>query len=201
MKTGSQFGMTSDIALHLKETLASIMILEWHWLAIIGFITMILGMYAVWKTEFQGPAAGIQARMRDFAKQAVAEGAKDYQSKLDFSTSSIEQIDRILDTFSQRHQTDPIPEKELSQIVLTWGAYVGISLIKQVGGTWHVSSQVAGANTYPILYEKPKIPRNEKRSADKLPIAEAVPVIWCLKRIRHGAKESVAAKYREAIQE
>jgi len=182
------------------------MILEWYWLAVIGFITMILGMYAVWKTEFQGPAAGIQARMRDFAKQAVATGVKDYQFKLDFSTSSIEQVDQILDTFSQRHQNDPIPEKELSQIVLTWGAYVGTALIKQVGGKWHVNSQVTGANTYPILYGKRMIGQeiigqsNEKRQNDKLPIAEAAPVIWCLKRIRHGAKESVAAKYRQAIQ-
>jgi len=178
------------------EPLAFMISIEWYWLALIGFITMLVGLYAVWKTEFQGPAAGIPGRMRDFAKKAIATAERDHHVKLDYSEASIQQIDQILETFSKRHQANPIPEKELSQIVLTWGGYVGTALIKQIGGSWQVNSSTAGANTYPIVYPKP----SEKSSGKNASQAEAIPVIWCLKRIRHGAKESVAAKYRQGLE-
>lgn len=182
------------------------MILEWYWLALIGFVTLFLGVFAVWRTEFQGPKAGIKARMQDFAKQAVATAAKEHQIKLDHSADSIATIDTILEGFSRRHRSEPISEKELSQIVLTWGAYVGMTLIKHHGGDWHVDSPTAGANTYPILFLKPNA-LNGKNAKDKSQsdrpksqtLSEAIPVIWCLKRIRHGATESVAAKYQKAV--
>jgi hypothetical protein len=178
------------------------MILEWYWLALIGFITLFLGMFAVWRTDFQGPKAGIKARMQDFAKQAIATAAKEHQIKLDHSTDSIAAIDTILEGFSRRHRLEPIPEKELSQIVLTWGAYVGTTLIKHHGGTWHVDSLTAGANTYPILFLKPNSVNGKNandNSQKSQTLSEAIPVIWCLKRIRHGASESVAAKYQKIV--
>ena len=61
------------------------MILEWYWLALIGFITLFLGVFAVWKTQFQGPEAGIKPRMSDFARQAVTKAAEEHKIKLDFS--------------------------------------------------------------------------------------------------------------------
>jgi hypothetical protein len=38
---------------------------------------------------------------------------------------------------------------------------------------------------------------NERAKTSTL--SEAIPVIWCLKRIRHGAAESVAAKYEKVV--
>jgi hypothetical protein len=176
------------------------MILEWYWLALIGFVTLFLGLFAVWKTEFQGPKAGIKARMNDFAAEAVEKAAKEHQTKLDFSADSIATIDTILEGFSRRHRAEPIPEKELSQIVLTWGAYVGTTLIKHYGGEWHVDSLISGANTYPILFSKPRTPGTAAASAsENRALAEAIPVIWCLKRIRHGATESIATKYKKVV--
>ncbi len=171
------------------------MILEWYWLALIGFITLFLGVFAVWKTELQGPKAGIKARMQDFAKQAVATAAKEYKVTLDYSPQSVAEIDTILEPIHRRHRNAPIPEKELSQIVLTWGAYVGTTLIKHQGGDWHVDSVTAGVNTYPILFTKTN---GASENAKASTLAEAIPVIWCLKRIRHGKSESVAAKYEKA---
>jgi hypothetical protein len=172
------------------------MILEWYWLALIGFITLFLGVFAVWRTEFQGPKAGLKARMQDFAKQAVSIAAKEHQTKLDYSADSIAAIDKILEPICRRHRNEPIPEKELSQIVLTWGAYVGTTLIKHHGGEWRADSVTAGVNTYPILFSK-TIGVNERAKTSTL--SEAIPVIWCLKRIRHGAAESVAAKYEKVV--
>jgi hypothetical protein len=133
--------------------------------------------------------------MQDFAKQAVATAAKEHQIKLDHSADSIAAIDTILEGFSRRHRSQPIPEKELSQIVLTWGAYVGTTLIKHHGGDWHVDSLTAGSNTYPILFLKTK---GASENVNTSTLSEAIPVIWCLKRIRYGNTESVAAKYQKA---
>jgi hypothetical protein len=171
------------------------MILEWYWLALIGFFTLFLGLFAVWRTEFQSPKAGLKARMQDFAKQAVATAANEHQIKLDYSANSIAEIDTILERLYCRHRNEPIQEKELSRIVLTWGAYVGTTLIKHHGGDWHVDSVTAGVNTYPILFMKTN---GSSEHAKTSKLAEAIPVIWCLKRIRHGKSESVAAKFEKA---
>jgi len=172
------------------------MILEWYWLAVIGFITLILGVFAVWKTQFQGPEAGIKARMSDFATKAVVTAAEEHKINLDFSADSIASIDTILEVFCRRHRAEPIPEKELSRIVLTFGAYVGTTLIKHHGGEWQRDSLVSGANTYPIVFLVPNASNAEKTI---FRLSEAVPVMWCLKRIRHGFTESVAMRYKNVL--
>ena len=176
------------------------MILEWYWIALIGLITMFLGVFAVWKTELQGPAAGINARMKDFAKQAVEVASKEYQTNLDYSPESIQKVDTILEAFTQRHASEPIPEKELSKVVLVWGAYIGTTFIKHHGGKWGVDSLIAGANTYPITFSQPDSANAELNAGKQTAkICEALPVMWCLKRIRRGQKESVAMQYEKIL--
>ena len=121
--------------------------------------------------------------MQDFAKQAVEIARAEYQCELDFSLESIRQIDVVLEKIHLQFQKAPIAERELSRVVLTWGGYVGVVLMRRFGGTWNSDSSKAGPNTYPLQWKE----------------QEAVPVMWCLQQIRHGAKESVAKKIDELV--
>ncbi len=108
--------------------------------------------------------------MNQFSEQAVELARKEFAIELDYGIESLTRLEIILDQFHKRHQSLPIPEKELSQLVLTWGSYLGIVLQRKYGGRWQKDSLAAGKNTFPLC----------------LATIEAIPVIWCLRRIRKG---------------
>jgi hypothetical protein len=57
----------------------------------------------------------------------------DQEIELDFSPESLEEIDRLADLT----YPEPIEEDEaLEALVSNWGAYLGITIIEQLGGAW-----------------------------------------------------------------
>jgi hypothetical protein len=151
---------------------------EWNLLTVLAIISACFSLYILCLSMFPTPAKGLEQRMKDFAKQAVHVAQSENQATLDYSLGSIASVDRILEEFHLRHRTQAIPERELSRIVLTWGGYVGTVLQNRIGGHWQADSGTAGNNTYPLQCGN----------------QEAVPVMWCLQRIRRGPSESVLTK-------
>ncbi len=152
--------------------------IEWNLLTILAVIGACFSLYVLCYSTFRGSAKGLEERMQAFAKQAVSLAKAEHQCHLDYSLDSISLVDRILEKIHARHQDSAIPERELSRIVLTWGGYLGTVLKRNYGGSWQADSSTAGQSTYPFLC-------NER---------EAVPVMWCLQRIRHGSSASVVTK-------
>ncbi len=109
---------------------------EWNLLTILAILSACFSLYILCSSMFQTPQKGLEQRMEDFAKQAVEAALKEYQTKLDYSLESISAVDSILEKLHLRHRNSPIPERELSRIVLTWGGYVGTVLKKLFGGHW-----------------------------------------------------------------
>jgi hypothetical protein len=151
---------------------------EWNLLTILAIFSAVVSLYILCQSMFPAPAKGLEQRMKEFADQAVQVAQAEHQTRLDYSMKSIESIDTILDEIHRRHSNQAISERELSRIVLTWGGYVGTVLQRRNGGHWQADSLTAGNNTYPL---------NCKNQ-------EAIPVIWCLQRIRRGPQESVLSK-------
>jgi hypothetical protein len=129
-----------------------------------------LGVWMLWKADNRQLKQNLQSRMDGFAEKAVELAQKEFATELDYRLQTLDRLEAILHQFHKRHQLVPIPEKELSQIVLIWGGYLGAVLKSNYGGHWEQDSIVAGKNTYPLHISK----------------IESIPVIWCLRRIRNG---------------
>jgi hypothetical protein len=136
-----------------------------------------LGLWMLWKADTRDFSKSLQVRMSHFSEQAVELARKEFAIELNYDVESLPRLEIILDQFHKRHQELPIPEKELSQLVLTWGSYLGIVLQKKYGGSWEKDSLLAGKNTFPLRFAT----------------TEAIPVIWCLRRIRKGAAANFLA--------
>ena len=157
---------------------------EWNLLTIVAIISACFSLYVLGHSLFQGPAKGLEQRMQEFARQAVELARSEHQTRLDYSLESIAIVDSILEKIHLQHRDSAIPERELSRIVLTWGGYLGTVLKKNAGGHWETNSSTAGNHTYPLLCNN----------------REAVPVIWCLQRIRHGESANLAFKAKEFLE-
>ncbi len=157
--------------------------LQWDLLTILAILSVFFSLYVLGQSFFRAPAKGLDQRMQEFADQAVKLAQSDYQLKLDYSMQSLANLDRILEKIHLSHRDSPISERELSRIVLTWGGYLGVVLKKHFGGDWYPDSPTAGANTYPLRCKE----------------QEAVPVMWCLHRIRRSQYESIVFKTDEFL--
>ena len=157
--------------------------LEWNLLTILAIVSACISLYVLSQSMFQGPAKGLDQRMQEFAKQAVELAQSEYHARLDYSLESIAIVDQILEKLHRNHLDTAIPERELSRIVLTWGGYLGTVLKKQRGGHWEADSPTSGNHTYPLFCQK----------------REAVPVMWCLQRIRRGDSARVDTKTKEFL--
>ncbi len=129
----------------------------------------------LWNGDKQRVKQYLQQRMERFAQQAVEVAMQEFKTELDYRLETLDRLDAILDLFHKRHQQLPIPEKELSQLVLTWGAYLGTVLQNTYNGHWEQDSLMAGKNTYPLRFTT----------------TEAIPIIWCLRRIRKGEAANI----------
>jgi hypothetical protein len=158
---------------------------DWNLVIVVAIALGILGFWLLWKLDLGQPVIDLQARMEAYAAQAVQLAAEEYQRSLDYRLDSLEDIVGILDSVGQRHQQTPLSHKELQRTILVWGGYLGTMLQRQFGGQWAVDSLLAGIQTYPLRWAE----------------REAIPVIWCLRRIRRGEKFDLVGTVRQLSEE
>jgi hypothetical protein len=151
--------------------------MPWYWTLAFSLVLLVVSVYAIYRWDLRAPLPGLNERMKEFARQAIKLAKSEYGVQLDYSVESLPELSQILDSIHERHRAEPIPDKILSQTVLTWGSYLGAVLLKQGEGKWETNSLKHGANTFPLLMER----------------GEAIPVLWCLQHIRHGNSKGIEA--------
>ncbi|MFD8565717.1 hypothetical protein [Streptomyces sp. NPDC059639] len=108
---------------------------------------------------------------------AVVEAALDISgAELDYSPSSIELVEEIIDSF----RSDGATCDEMAESLAEFGCYVGEILVRHAGGTWRHGP--ATQHTVPLAVELPG-PRR------------CHPVDWVFRRLEHGPDVSIRALY------
>jgi hypothetical protein len=74
--------------------------------------------------------------MTDSANDAVAATKEEFDIDLDFSIESIAHIDHIILGFLERFQTQVLEDKAVFTLCNIYGAYIGETFRKAVGGNW-----------------------------------------------------------------
>lgn len=104
--------------------------------------------------------------MTDSANDAVAATKEEFEIDLDFSRESIAQIDHIIVGFLDRFQAQALEDKAIFTLCNIYGAYIGETFRKIVGGNWLFDDTIPDApgiyigyndNTYAfagICYER-----------------------------------------------
>ena len=124
--------------------------------------------------------ADVIEEMKERAASAVEDARDKYSIELDYSSDSIEEVERILDKIHRQHREEPIDNAELNRLKLKWGGYVGEVIKRLRKAEWQLDSKIAGPGSLPVVYEKS---------------GESFPVMWCLKRIVNGPEDNVWDKF------
>ncbi len=138
-------------------------------------------------TAAMSQPATISAAMQANAEQAVKYARDRFKSELDYSASSLERVDRIIDvmhldlpkTFLARAMRKSATEAQVWTVAKMWGAYVGETLRRQWGGRW-------------------KSTLNPDGHADvvlDLPLGRCRPIEQVRRRLAEGTGDGVLAMY------
>ncbi len=111
------------------------MLIDWNWLTIIAVTLGALGFWLLWKVDTHLTRPGLQARMEGFAEQAIKLARDEFGIELNNRLDSLPKLEEILEKFHQRHLLNPIEDRDLSRLVLTWGGYLGSTLQKEKGAS------------------------------------------------------------------
>lgn len=134
---------------------------------------------------------GFSEVMEAYAQDAVDLARQNFQVTLDFSETSIEAVETILDRYSksiprnflQRRLSKSPSAHQMDQVCKMFGAYIGEVFRRKCGGRWEFDSQTPTGNRVMCLRD------GEKR---------IWPAVKVLKRIKNGPDENVL-HYFQAI--
>jgi hypothetical protein len=122
----------------------------------------------------------VNALMASLAEQAVSKAKKDYNVTLDYSSTSIEQVETILGQLHEQHQAQSFSEARLTEEINIWGAYIGEVAKRIRAGRWQRDSAVSGKDTTPLVHDGQN---------------ESYPLAWVYKRITNGLEDNVRSKF------
>lgn len=78
----------------------------------------------------------LEQLMADSAQNAISTTAEEFTIDLDYSPESIAKIDDILLSWIGRYKDQALEDKAVFTLCNIYGAYVGESFRKLIGGTW-----------------------------------------------------------------
>jgi hypothetical protein len=98
----------------------------------------------------------LDAMMQAYAAEAVRVAASEHRTKLDYSTTSIDALESILNTLVQP------PAEDLEWLTKLWGSYFGEVFRRRYSSTWTMSEypggqlaiptvEIGGSRIYPLL--------------------------------------------------
>jgi hypothetical protein len=98
----------------------------------------------------------LDAMMQAYAAEAVRVAASEHRAKLDYSTTSIDALESILNTLVQP------PAEDLEWLTKLWGSYFGEVFRRRYSSTWTMSEypggqlaiptvEIGGSRIYPLL--------------------------------------------------
>ena len=106
-----------------------------------------------------------------------------YSVKLDFSTESVKDVERILSAFHNEYNRTK-DESGLQGIALEFAAYI-VKVIESnfQRGFWSRDHRTFGPDTFPYAWQN----------------TEIFPFGWCLKRIIDGPQDDVWSKFQALV--
>lgn len=148
---------------------------------LVAVIVLVITILREWKKQDFG--ADINVQMKNHAARAVQVAREKFGVALDGSPESIKELERLLERLHQRHRQKSFSTTELGEECLTWGAYVGESLLRErpdLWTGWRRDSKVLGKHSYPLVGEGDR---------------ETYVVGWIYKRIAEGSEDNVWHKF------
>lgn len=129
------------------------------------------------------------------AQHAADVCTNEYEISLDFTPSSVAQVDQLLTTLhAQNKAADPSSQT----LAFCLGVYVGVLLVRHHSGTWHAPSEdpiFAKASPYMIVQLLSIQVTGDQQQMILNPIGKA------LKQLEMGAPNSIQTFYRETIRQ
>ena len=87
----------------------------------------------------------LDSMMQSYAAEAVKLAASEHGTKLDYSSASIQALEKILDGLT------PAPEGDLEWLTKLWGSYFGEVFRRRYSSAWTMSVYPGGAFAVPTL--------------------------------------------------
>ena len=97
--------------------------------------------------------AELDTLMKDTANDAVQNLDEQLQAKLDYSIDSISLIDTAIHHYLDTYKAEALEDKVVFTLCHMYGAYVGETFKKHVGGQWHYDDSEPEAPTTLLHYE------------------------------------------------
>jgi hypothetical protein len=132
------------------------------------------------------PDPKLQEMARNFAPGAVEFAAKHFQTKLDYSDSSVAALETILDRLHRSLAAAAPPKEQIDHYAQLFGCYLGETFRRNHAATWGIIP--SGASKVPSM-------RSEKTGTVFYPLTRAY------KRITMGDEENVVAYYQYLLKE
>ena len=154
--------------------------------AVVVLVLLALGA-ALFLVARRKEASGPKFRSTDeFIQFMATEAIKDAGGKdridLDYSVSSIKEVEGILGRLHEQYAKDP-SSISANGLGSAYGAYVGEVIRRSEPGTkWERDDNVGGEKSYPIIWGP---------SA-----GHSYPMAWCYHRIVNGEEDNVWVKYQ-----
>ena len=85
-----------------------------------------------------------------------------FNESLDFSSESLEGVERIMNTLHKQHKEGPLSEEQLAELSKLWGLYVGEVIRRYYGGQWAIADgspdlALGGKNASPLAKVRKRI--------------------------------------------
>jgi hypothetical protein len=152
---------------------------EFAWAAAIGIAALVTASVGAELYDRIKKRSDFDSRMRKLARGVAKRGRSEYQFDFDFSPTSIEKVEAVLDQLHRMHLVKPLNDDELAVLSLRWGAYVGEALKRVRPGRWQRDSKI-GPGTLPLVYKAGYT---------------AFPRSWVYKRIVDGEGDNIVSKF------
>jgi hypothetical protein len=103
------------------------------------------------KVRLHYPAS--PANAGDHAEIAVKVAREDYDTKLDFSAASLQDLDSEIDSMRE----DGIDGEAAAEVLFVFGCYLGEVLVQRLGGSWVATAQspLRGVCPWPMVVALP----------------------------------------------
>jgi hypothetical protein len=89
--------------------------------------------------------------IEDLTRQAVQVGRERFGVSLDFSMSSLSQVDNLLRQAAQLYKTQQFTPQGLDRTAEVWGAYIGETIRRNKGGKWQSNKNETGDRRFMLI--------------------------------------------------
>jgi hypothetical protein len=128
-----------------------------------------------------GTAEDIDQYMASLATNAVERARSGYGITLDYSSNSVQEVEKLLAMKYDMQKTRPMSERDVEDAAHLWGAYIGEVMKLKRPAHWARDSAAAGADALPIVF-------NDTRE-------ESYPCAWVYHRLKNGEGDNVWVKF------